>query len=705
MTEQIDQEKGISERDAASEGNYRRIQPEPFEPSAGSRRAGNLAPKLLGLATFLVLFGLAAAAWYLFTGTPVLIQTTPQAETLDVEGGIWNVQLGERWLLRPGEFEVQANKAGYYPLRESISVTSASDQEFIFELIKLPGYLNVESPITDPVALWVDGESVGQLPIKRLELRPGEYELVARSPRYLESRQMLEVAGGGEEQSLIMSLEPAWSDVQIITEPVGATVYVDQQNVGQTPLTTPIMQGEREVLVRLDGYKPWQQTLSVNAGEARQLPLIELIVADALVQVSSQPNGATVMVNGTYQGQTPIELALPPDETYRLQLNKTGYRGTERSVAVAQGDNKEISIPLQPVLGRVRVVGGPEGAEIVVNGTVRGSTGDTLALAAFPQRIVVRKPGYQEFITTVTPTPDHEQEIRVAMLSDAEVRAQKTPEIWRAKNGYTLKLIQPSGIFRLGSGRREQGRRANEFLRQVELKRPYYLGTHEVTNQQFAEFRAEHDSGVVGKSTLSLKTQPVVRISWNEAAQFCNWLSEKEGLPLAYAADASGNMRAVEPLNTGYRLPTEAEWAVVARYHANSSTQPTRYPWGKSMPPAADSGNYAGREATGLVNQPLSIYQDAHAASAIVGSFGPDALGFYDLGGNASEWMHDVYVIHPGTLGSIEVDPTGVASGEAHVVRGSSWHSGTITELRWAYREEGLEPADDIGFRVARYAE
>ena len=100
----------------------------------------------------------------------------------------------------------------------------------------------------------------------------------------------------------------------------------------------------------------------------------------------------------------------------------------------------------------------------------------------------------------------------------------------------------------------------------------------------------------------------------------------------------------------------------------------------------------------------LQGYDDRYPVSSPVGSFPPNALGFFDLGGNVAEWVHDVYSIPPRTRRSSAI-PLGPAAGELHVVLGSSYLHGTVTELRLSYRDYSTKPRADVGFRVARYAE
>jgi formylglycine-generating enzyme required for sulfatase activity len=274
-----------------------------------------------------------------------------------------------------------------------------------------------------------------------------------------------------------------------------------------------------------------------------------------------------------------------------------------------------------------------------------------------------------------------------------------TPANIRTKAEQALKLM-PLGTFTMGSPRREPGRRANEAQRNVQFKRPFYMGVNEVTNGQFRKFKSEHRSGLVGQHTLDLDNQPVVGVSWNEAALFCNWLSQQEGLPPAYE-NKNGTMVAVQPLTTGYRLPTDAEWEWVSRYEGGKFR---RYPWGDALPVAPRSGNYADTTARLIVQDVIPDYDDGYAAAAPAGKFPANPLGLYDVGGNVAEWVHDYYTVS-GDASELAVDPAGPTEGKQHVIRGSSWKQSSVTDLRLSARDFGDTQRNDVGFRVARYAE
>jgi formylglycine-generating enzyme required for sulfatase activity len=254
----------------------------------------------------------------------------------------------------------------------------------------------------------------------------------------------------------------------------------------------------------------------------------------------------------------------------------------------------------------------------------------------------------------------------------------------------------------MGSTRREPGRRSNETERMVELKRPFYIARYQVTNSDFRQFKADHLSGIFKDESLDLERQPAVRVSWQEAAAFCNWLSARDKLPPAYARSGD-RLELSEPVTTGYRLPTEAEWEFAARFDGSRATR--KYPWGNDLPVPAKSGNWG--DATAIYLTPVTItgYDDGYRVAAPVGSFAPNPLGLHDLGGNVLEWTTDRYSIYVVGPDYLSTDPMGPKTGDNYVIRGAGWLTGKIPELRLAVRDSGSTGRPDLGFRIVRYAE
>ena len=291
--------------------------------------------------------------------------------------------------------------------------------------------------------------------------------------------------------------------------------------------------------------------------------------------------------------------------------------------------------------------------------------------------------------------------VEYRLLTPDQARAARIPPLIKTHTNGQMRRI-PAGHFTMGSSRREPGRRSNEVEHEVTLQRTYYLGVYEVTNAEFRQFQPDHLSGVVRDRSLDQDDHPVVNVTWSDAAAFCNWLSSQDGLPAANTQQGDTYVP-VAPANTGYRLPTEAEWEWAARYESGQASR--RYPWGSSLPVPTNSGNFADKRALAVNNTAVENYEDGFVTTAPVGRFPANPLGLYDMGGNVTEWVQDFYTVYP-ELEPARTDPLGPATGtQQHVVRGSSWRSANVAELRLAWRDHAEGKAQHIGFRIARYAE
>ena len=199
-----------------------------------------------------------------------------------------------------------------------------------------------------------------------------------------------------------------------------------------------------------------------------------------------------------------------------------------------------------------------------------------------------------------------------------------------------------------------------------------------------------------------MKNQPAVKLAWEEAALFCNWLSHKEGLPSFYQIQ-DGEVTSFDWQSHGYRLPTEAEWAWAAKVDSEEKT--VVFPWKNGLyPPTEAVGNYADRSALSFLPFTIANYNDNYAVSANIGSFTPNIKSLYNMSGNVAEWVNDYYEVRL-HRGDPIVDPTGAESGNRHVIRGASWALGSRSELRLSFREAGSGGRVDVGFRLARYVD
>ncbi|MEM1206487.1 MAG: SUMF1/EgtB/PvdO family nonheme iron enzyme [Acidobacteriota bacterium] len=692
------------------------IQPVEFRPT----RAGgdpSRPRRWVGVLLALAVLALpAAAAFYLLTARSVEVMVEPSPDRLTISGGWVPPTLGGRLLLRSGTYTVRAEKDGYRTLDGTFEVSGSARQAFTFALDKLPGKLEIavlgaqpDAPSPDLAAavVRIDGNAaepaVAGGTLGPLELPPGAHRVELELPRHRPAQVEVDIVGGGELQRIDIAPQPLWAPVAFTTDPAGARLRLDGEDVGLTPVTVEALEGQRRYEVTLAGHKPRRGSVEVVAMEPVTVGPLRLAPADGNLLLESEPSQASVTVGGVFRGKTPLDLFLSPGRDHGVRLSKAGYASRTETLRVASGDARTVRVELRPLLGKVRVWAAPADAELFVDGESQGAARQVLELSAVPHRIEVKKAGYSPYSAEITPLPGVVHEVEVTLDTLAEAKRKATPRVLRTSEGHELRLIEPTGILEMGASRREPGRRANETLRQVRLSRPFYLGVLEVSNAQMRRFRSEHRSGTVEGESLDGDDRPAVRLTWQDAAAYCNWLSAKEGLPAAYV-EAGGTLVPVNPMTTGYRLPSEAEWAWAAR--RAGSGELLKFPWGSELPIAPGSGNYADVSAQEILPGALPGYRDGFPATAPVGSFSANALGIHNLGGNVAEWAHDFYSIGPGTLsGGLANNPLGPETGSFHVIRGSSWMHSTVTELRLSFRDYGKDPRPDVGFRIARYLE
>lgn len=677
------------------------VRPMPFDPSRISRRRRRDRLRPAVLVFWMGLFLLGYVAWFLFTVRSVELAIEPSADGVDWKGSFVTLEIGGRYLLRPGSYVLTATKEGYRPLEARIEVTEERSQTFTFTMERLPGRLWVSTGSVEGAVVFIDGEEVGSTPLEAVELAAGTHDVMVRAERYQDFSTRVLIEGEGTIEKLDVELSPRWAPITFRSEPSGATVRVDDKAVGPTPVTADVLEGAHGYEMVRPGYKPHRGRVIVEAGKPQSLAVVELLPADGKLALTSEPAGASVAVDGVYLGQTPIDLSLSPGEAHEVAVSRAGYAPQTRQVRLRAGESQALHVELVEKLGVLEIVVDPPDAELLVNGESRGRASQVMRLIALPQQIEIKKEGYESYRQTVTPRPGVPQSIEVVLRTLEEVKAAATPAVVKTSQGQELRLIPPLR-FRMGASRREPGRRANETEREVEITRPYYLSTQEVTNRQFNEFKKEHRSGVVQTHNLMIDHHPVVRVSWEDAARYCNWLSERDSLPPAYVVRDGKLMPAVPP-TAGYRLPTEAEWVRAARYPDEGHA--LKYPWGDSLPVPPGSGNYADASAKELLPTIVPGYDDSYPVTAPVDSFEPNRLGLYNLGGNVAEWVQDYYTIYPSGRNGVERDPQGPPDGRFHVIRGSSWMHGSVTQLRSSFRDYGDKERPDVGFRIAKYPE
>ena len=255
----------------------------------------------------------------------------------------------------------------------------------IFTALALSAFAAKEEPSTQLVVksnpvdakITINHNNRGNAPLTITDLPAGEYLIHASKKGYMDAFETVSIQAGVRVEANL-ELLPQLALLLVHSEPEGAEVSREGVSLGTTPLlVTNLQPGKHRLSIALPGYQTKEIDVSLN-GRTPKKEMITLVADSGTIDVTSDPAGAEVMINGIARGSTPCTIERIPGGTVNLEIKQNGYTPHTREIALAAGEKQSINVTLRPLPGNLSIVSIPEGARVYIDNEFKGKTPYTL---------------------------------------------------------------------------------------------------------------------------------------------------------------------------------------------------------------------------------------------------------------------------------------------------------------------------------------
>jgi len=191
---------------------------------------------------------------------------------------------------------------------------------------------------------------------------------------------------------------PIFSSIKISSIPESASVYLDSEYKGKTPLTINTTAEYHTIRIVKSGYKEWEGEVKVSEGIDNlmiELQKIEVTVpTTGNVSISTKPSNAGVYLDNEYKGTSPLTIEKVSPGDHQIKITKKGYRDWVKNIIVRAGKTYSVDAELQPISGFLIVDSEPPRASVFLDGEYMGVTPQKLYVSVGRHNLEVSKQGY-----------------------------------------------------------------------------------------------------------------------------------------------------------------------------------------------------------------------------------------------------------------------------------------------------------------------
>ena len=245
-----------------------------------------------------------------------------------------------------GTFKILLTKEKYEPAEVIISIVKGKVVQKTVPLVPKFGFIRI---ITDEgVSLYVDGKTKRFENNAPLEVPVGSHDIKLTKPYHDPFTKTIQIKPG-ETVTINQRLIRQEGYLTVETEPPGATVFLDYQELGKTPIIEKrVPAGRYSMRISLKDYRDEKRSLEILKGEKEQVSI--QLAQDGIIHIVGT-NGANVYINGKYKGTIPLENIKLNQGRYKILVTKKTYDPEERIITV-RAETKTYTFKLVKTVGR-----------------------------------------------------------------------------------------------------------------------------------------------------------------------------------------------------------------------------------------------------------------------------------------------------------------------------------------------------------------
>ena len=589
-----------------------------------------------------------------------------------------------------GSHQLKLEKEGYVTLTKTF-VTTKGETLKLNETLQAVSSQKVHLIVRadqENATIYIDDEPLGTKEASKLLMQGTTHTWMIKCNMYHTETGSVTL---NERTVIDKKLRPNFGYLNISTTPEqGAKVFVDEEYVGQSPVTTEkLKSGSHSVRVMKDMYKMTEKSFTVTDGQTTNATLnMSANFVNVTINTESQSD---IYVDDEYKGKGQWTGRLS-DGSHIFEARKANHRDSKKSLDLFLGETKTINIDSpQPINGEIEINSSPMGATIYIDGKNYGETPNYISdILIGEHELKLTKQGCAEVKKSITIKEGETLSVNEKLQTGKEISISTdqsgdniyvdgnyvgvspmslnlsygSHEIKAERNGKTVsknievsqvethgrvssidkceltffgnQTITVNGVYftmiAVEGGTFQMGATSEQGSDAWDSEKP----VHSVTLSDYyigeTEVTQKLWKAVMGENPSYFKgnNKPVERVSWNDCQEFIKKLNQLTG--------------------KNFRLPTEAEW----EYAARGGNKSLDY-------------KYSGSDIVGVV-----AWYDGNSGSRThyVKTKQANELGIYDMSGNVYEWCQDWYGSYSS---SSQTNPTGPSSGSYRVYRGGSW--------------------------------